>query len=622
MRKINNAAKQTPETQVGSQEKDWTDGYRLVYIKNIARAIEEFHRGVCQQADVILSDDISKRAGLNSHLQFHCLSCNTKVSMSTGKDVKRKKASFDVNRRAVFAAGEIGIGRESVSALCDIINMPPPPSNRAYQQHKAAICDSTNFVVSQSLCDSAKRVRESLNANAVDTLNIAVSFDGTWSKRGFTANYGIGVVIAVETGEVLDYAIMSKSCEKCKAAEKLKEDPEKYQQWKERHASHGDCQKNYEGSSSAMEKEAAKIIWGRSLSKHNFRYTEMVCDGDSKAYSEVWDTYGVCNDCKKYAMMDKKSPDYQKWLNSAAYQRWEDEHENGNNECYSVNKLDCIGHVQKRMGKNLLGLQKAGGKLSDGKAVAGRQGRLTRSVIDRLQKYYGNAIRSSVDREAKSKQEIQKAVEKMQRNIKAVLYHSTKLKDEKLRHQFCPSSSWCAYQNSQGCTDPKFINKPYHLDEIFLEFLLPLFDRLSSTKLLKRCLPGFSQNVNESFNSLIWIRCPKNRNKGMKVVEIATGSAVLQFNVGASGKHAIMNNLGIPSGTHTEEGSNKKDRRRIAQSSSRLKQKFKRARQVIRQAKLKEDERLKRLEGVTYESGAFNEENQGPSASKKKRTEQ
>ena len=263
------------------------------------------------------------------------------------------------------------------------------------------------------------------------------------------------------------------------------------------------------------------------------------------------------------------------------------------------------------MGKNLISMQKTGGKLSDRKAVEGRQGRLTRPVIDRLKKYYGNAIRSSVDRDAKSKEEIQQAVEKMQKNIKAVLYHSIKMKEQEKRHYFCPSNSLCAYKNNRCYTDETFVD---------LEFLLPLFDRLSSTSLLKRCLPGFSQNVNESFNSLIWIRCPKHQKKGMKVVEVATGSAVLQFNVGATGKYALMDNLGIPSGTHTEHGSNKKDQRRIAQSSARLRQKFKRARQVIRQAKLQEEERLKWLEGVAYEAGAFDEEDQGPSAAKQRRT--
>ena len=48
----------------------------------------------------------------------------------------------------------------------------------------------------------------------------------------------------------------------------------------------------------------------------------------------------------------------------------------------------------------------------------------------------------------------------------------------------------------------------------------------------------------------IWIQCLKHRNKGMKFVEIATGSAVLHSNVGTTGKHNKMESLSIPSGSH------------------------------------------------------------------------
>ena len=57
---------------------------------------------------------------------------------------------------------------------------------------------------------------------------------------------------------------------------------------------------------------------------------------------------------------------------------------------HPVEKMDCIVHVQKRMGTALHNLkaQYRGQKLSDGKA-----GRLTDSLINSLQNYYGDAIR-------------------------------------------------------------------------------------------------------------------------------------------------------------------------------------------------------------------------------------
>ena len=157
-------------------------------------------------------------------------------------------------------------------------------------------------------------------------------------------------------------------------------------------------------------------------------------------------------------------------------------------------------------------------------------------------------------------------------------------------------------------TNAPFVNKSHHLDQVFLEFLTPLFDCLSEKKLLKRCLPGLSQNANESVNSLVWNRCPKHRNRGIKSVETAAASAIMQFNIGAEGRHGIMEELEIPAAFYTKAGSRRKNKKRVKQANMRAKKKFKEARQKIRQAKLVEEARLKSMEGVTYESAAFNED--------------
>ncbi|GFT27731.1 uncharacterized protein TNCV_3570961 [Trichonephila clavipes] len=49
-------------------------------------------------------------------------------------------------------------------------------------------------------------------------LDITVSFDGSWQKRGYKLLYGIGVVIDLLTGLVIDYEILSKYCTECTAA--------------------------------------------------------------------------------------------------------------------------------------------------------------------------------------------------------------------------------------------------------------------------------------------------------------------------------------------------------------------------------------------------------------------
>ena len=62
-----------------------------------------------------------------------------------------------------------------------------------------------------------------------------------------------------------------------------------------------------------------------------------------------------------------------------------------------VTKEECIGHVQKRVGSRLWELKRQlkGKKWSDGQVLSGK-GRLTNKLIDRLQTYYGIAVREHV----------------------------------------------------------------------------------------------------------------------------------------------------------------------------------------------------------------------------------
>ena len=61
---------------------------------------------------------------------------------------------------------------------------------------------------------------------------------------------------------------------------------------------------------------------------------------------------------------------------------------------YIVTKEECVGHVQKRLRTALRKYKadKKGKKLSDVKGVGGR-GRLTDKIMDKMQNYYGKAIR-------------------------------------------------------------------------------------------------------------------------------------------------------------------------------------------------------------------------------------
>ncbi|GFW04290.1 uncharacterized protein TNCV_5047131 [Trichonephila clavipes] len=106
-----------------------------------------------------------------------------------------------------------------------------------------------------------------------------------------------------------------------------------------------------------METVGMVRIFQRSLSHRSVRYTSYIGDGDSKTFSSITasNPYG---------------------------------------EDITVSKIECVGHVQKRMGTRLRKLKQMSSKLSDGKSIGGK-GRLTDRMIDLITTYYGNAIRQN-----------------------------------------------------------------------------------------------------------------------------------------------------------------------------------------------------------------------------------
>ena len=172
--------------------------------------------------------------------------------------------------------------------------------------------------------------------------------------------------------------------------------------------------------------------------------------------------------------------------------------------------------MDKRCGTALRDLREArrGHKLPDGKVIGGKKNHLSEVNIKKLQVNYGKAIRSNVAPDVKTAKDHKDAVDKMKKAVMASLYHSIMLKDDKVRHQFCPSgdTSWCKFRRLGNME-----NAPHHLEPVFLDILEPPYtNRLAPFELLSRCLSGITQNVLESVNSILWQKVPKHKFHGTK----------------------------------------------------------------------------------------------------------
>ena len=109
--------------------------------------------------------------------------------------------------------------------------------------------------------------------------------------------------------------VMSKKCKVCQIWNKKKVSPE-YDVWK----TECKCSINHKGSAGSMESAGAIEIFQRSINNGKLRYNNYMGDGDSSSFSKVVQS-------KRYG------------------------------ETFIINKLECVGHIQKLLGCRLCALR-------------------------------------------------------------------------------------------------------------------------------------------------------------------------------------------------------------------------------------------------------------------------
>lgn len=83
--------------------------------------------------------------------------------------------------------------------------------------------------------------------------------------------------------------------------------------------------------------------------------------------------------------------------------------------------------------------------------------------------------------------------------------------NEQPLHSMCPkgADSWCKFQRAVVTKTEYDHNSHFHLSEIIMLEVKPIFPDLAHSSLLKKCLHGKNQNPNESVNNITWSRLPK-----------------------------------------------------------------------------------------------------------------
>lgn len=288
-----------------------------------------------------------------------------------------------------------------------------------------------------------------------------------------------------------------------------------------------------------MESVGAVRIFERSREKYGLQYVNYLGDGDSSSYR---------------AVVKKEPPVY---------------------DGIQIEKFECTGHIQKRMGYHLMKKVEACKKkvyMHNGKSVKGIAGRngLTKKQILKLQGHYGAAIRNNAG-----------DLEKMRQAVWAIFFHRSG--DHKMCGEWCPGPE-----------------KSFHLPAFVMDELKPVFRDLGNTSLLKKCLHGGSQNTNESFHGVIWSKCPKGTFVGASRLKGGIMEAVIQYNDGEVGKIPVGHMLYESDSYYTLKAAQRLDEQRIGKSikAAELSQKTHRKVKSIRKADGQDDDHL------DYQAGA------------------
>lgn len=242
-------------------------------------------------------------------------------------------------------------------------------------------------------------------------------------------------------------------------------------------------------------------------------------------------------------------------------------------------RAETNGHTSSQLKKKTKGLE-------------GR-GKLTSKLIDDLSIYYGLAIRRNHD-----------SLSKMKNEIWATFCHKLST-DANPQHDKCPSGadSWCSWEKARATeTLAGYKHKPAIPEKIF-NAIKPVYEELSSDDLLTRCLGGFTQNNNQSFNSKVWVMAPKTVSSGKIIVDIAAEIAVCDFNDGLMSVMHIMQVLGITIGPNCYNYCMEADAHRIKFSERTPTEAAREARQALKEARKVAEEKNANVEGQMYALG-------------------
>jgi hypothetical protein len=165
-------------------------------MRNLMNAVSVFS---CCGSPLTVKEDRRSRRGFVMKLAIVCSACGkTGTIMDPYKD-----EDLQVNTRAVLAARTAGKGRTGLSHFAGVMGMLPPLHSSHYAVHSSKVLVATREACDVNMREAAAVLCRTVKAGEDEVVDVKVTCDATWQKRGHQSLYGVIVVASWDTGQIL-----------------------------------------------------------------------------------------------------------------------------------------------------------------------------------------------------------------------------------------------------------------------------------------------------------------------------------------------------------------------------------------------------------------------------------
>ena len=267
-------------------------GNRIVNIGHFGRSLQGVidHASVCPCKGTPRLEQEIERKGLACVIQFKCSGCGMSLAVEAQPKSKGPGGQMrhSINLAAVWGFMATGGGHANMNEILSVLDIPSS-DKKTFLKIEEQIVSLWKQAITADLIESGKEEKRLAMAagnmdEGVPAINIIA--DGGWSMRShqhrYSANSGVAVIIGERTKKLLYLGVRNKYCSICAIADNKKSQPQPHK-----------CYKNWEHSSSSMEKDIIVEGFKQSENMHGLRYTGLIADGDSSVHRSIIDSVPI-----------------------------------------------------------------------------------------------------------------------------------------------------------------------------------------------------------------------------------------------------------------------------------------------------------------------------------------